>query len=79
MRQRVSQFANWLQHQLKTWCLARMNESRHCSDCAAVVSPWDQVCPNCGMASPARIRLSPTAYAAFGLAVLATLVVVQWI
>ncbi len=69
--------AGRLRHHVATWFSARLEESRHCRDCDAAVSPWDQVCPECGTTSPARVHISPLVFAGLGLAVLAVLAVVQ--
>ena len=43
-------------------------ECRTCRECQGEVSPLDNVCPNCGVAFPVRIPISPsllvTAFAA---------------
>lgn len=77
MRRLPGLFAHWLHQHVASWFSARVEETRHCRDCDAVVSPWDQVCPECGMTSPARVHISPLVITTLVLAVLAVLAVVQ--
>lgn len=79
MQQRLKQFWQWLRRQLAAWWLARVEESRHCSDCGGDVSPWDTVCPGCGLANPARVHISPQVYAGLGVTVGAVVAVMLWV
>jgi predicted amidophosphoribosyltransferase len=79
MQHQHIQFGRWLQRGVTAWWAARKNESQHCSDCDAAVSPWDQFCPDCGLESPARVRISPLVYAGIGLGVVLFLAVLRWV
>lgn len=66
-----------LRQRLESWWFARVDEAHRCNDCGYDVSPWDNVCPNCGLASPARVVVSPIAVVGAGLLLALTLVVVK--
>jgi predicted nucleic acid-binding Zn ribbon protein len=77
MQQRLLQFGHQLHGHIADWLAARVDESRHCRDCDAVVSPWDEVCSDCGTSNPARVQISPMVYVGVGLVVAGILIVVQ--
>lgn len=79
MAQQITHFIIRIRQQLQTYWSSLVEEARHCSDCQAVVSPWDTVCPDCGMAHPARVTIPPVVYAVVGIGLVVAVVVVQWL
>lgn len=79
MAQQIPSFFNRIRQQLQAVSTSLVEEARHCSDCQAVVSPWDTVCPHCGMAHPARVTIPPVVYAVVGIGLVVAVVVVQWL
>ena len=79
MAQQITRFINLVRKKLAAWWVSLVQQARHCSDCQAPVSPWDTVCPECGMANPARVIIPPVVYAAVGIVVVLAVVVVRWL
>jgi hypothetical protein len=56
------------------WILARGRECYHCRECERKVSFFESICPNCGVANPIKIAISPTSL----ICVLSLLAMVSW-